>query len=75
MANISLRPPMQDDDAIETLASAIQELPLDQVCDNCNGDGGRKGGDRDWTPCRRCNGTGYMLTELGEKIIEFVRRH
>jgi hypothetical protein len=53
----------------------IADLELDVVCENCHGAGGWRAENRGWTPCARCNGSGYELTELGEKLIDFVRRH
>lgn len=48
----------------------MQELELEEVCFHCNGSG-----KADY--CRNCNycdGTGYVLTVLGERIMALIKK-
>ena len=47
-----------------------KEIFLDRECWAC--DGGRR---REDGICGRCNGRHYVLTEIGEAIMELVKRH
>jgi hypothetical protein len=47
--------------------AALETLPeLETVCTRCRGK---------WPDCHYCGGTGYTLTEFGEKVLSFVLRH
>lgn len=54
---------------------------LDVRCDFCRGDGMI---ETEWEPdgeprvairCGECEGTGYVITDAGEDLIAFLRRH
>lgn len=50
----------------------LQQLPtLETLCKNCNGDGdviSYRGRER----CDKCNGAGYIPTEIGTKILDLM---
>jgi RecJ-like exonuclease len=49
------------------------ELPeLETVCRKCGGQG--RGGVGVTEACGLCDGSGYELTEFGEKVLSLVRR-
>jgi len=45
--------------------------PLEIKCEKCEGVGYLK----DYSQCYECNETGYIVTEFGEHVIEFLQRH
>jgi hypothetical protein len=48
---------------------------LERQCDICDGEGGWKDGrNGKRSECADCEGTGFVLTELGEQIYSFMRR-
>lgn len=49
---------------------------MDRDCEDCRGLGYRYagGGDKKYS-CIECDGKGKILTEAGEELIEFIRRH
>lgn len=59
----------------EVLAALGISLDLEVICSICNGspnssdDYGRK------YKCQSCDGSGYMTTELGEKVLSLMRHH
>lgn len=64
----------------------IRGIALDEQCRDCDGHGLRGtytvvNGRRiyDFTPdgnmCRTCDGRGYVLTDEGETLVAFIRRH
>jgi len=42
------------------------DLELEQYCYRCT--------SRNQDKCSYCNGTGYITTEFGEKVLEFIKR-
>jgi hypothetical protein len=47
--------------------ATLKSLPeLDTVCTRCRGK---------WPDCYYCGGTGYTVTEFGEKVLAFILRH
>jgi hypothetical protein len=53
---------------------------LDKQCDDCSG--GKRYYNvvkREYVEegfkCNECNGTGYILTDLGKEFVEFLKRH
>ena len=56
------------DNKLERLREFIASL--DKPCDECLGIGYDSGHS-----CRQCRGSGYMLTDAGELVMEFVNRH
>jgi len=53
----------------ERLKIAEGGIWLDKPCDLCYGQPVRS------EKCKKCNGTGFYLTESGEKVMEFLKRH
>ena len=51
------------------------EVSLDHVCWDCQGDGYEEITSSDKIPCETCSGKGYQLTAAGRSIIDRVRRH
>ena len=53
--------------------TAVEKLPeLETVCTKCVGSGvGRGVGGR----CVLCNGSGYELTEFGERVLHLMRHN
>jgi DnaJ-class molecular chaperone len=56
--------------------SKSDTIEFEVLCQFCNGTGG---GDptymeRTWH-CHRCNGTGYVRTDLGEKVYRLLQHH
>jgi DnaJ-class molecular chaperone len=52
------------------------KLELEEQCWNCGGDG------TDWdsetgktTPCRVCHGKGYTISQDGQAILDFIKKH
>jgi DnaJ-class molecular chaperone len=58
----------------------IPDFELEQMCGHCNGDG-KSDWDHTWerlpkaATCWQCNGKGYLVTEMGEKILDFLQKH
>lgn len=54
------------------------KLPdLEVTCPNCQGKGEVKNEDSDYRrtkTCYECEGYGFVVTEFGEKVLDFVRR-
>jgi DnaJ-class molecular chaperone len=51
--------------------TAMEKLPeLETKCPQCNGRG-RWGSDG---TCDLCDGTGYQLTDAGDKVLRLIRR-
>lgn len=50
------------------MAEHEDQLAIEKKCSVCDGTG------RDYGVCYTCKGTGYELTELGERVIVAVRR-
>jgi hypothetical protein len=51
------------------------DLPdLETRCDSCEGRGGEEERGR-WCPCPTCDGTGYIPTEAGKRILAIVRHN
>lgn len=50
---------------------------LETVCPVCNGDKGRHTGEEisGWAECWNCEGSGFIPTSLGVKILELVRHN
>lgn len=48
------------------------EIRLDGFCWNCKGAGKEPNED---SICSWCNGTGYQLTDVGQGIIDLIKRH
>jgi DnaJ-class molecular chaperone len=49
---------------------------LETLCENCRGKGGwREGQHGSWYSCGRCNGAGYVPTEIGERVITIMRHN
>ena len=46
------------------------EIELERECLMCYGRGVRWGGEQ----CATCDGLGYVPTELGDKLLEFLER-
>lgn len=46
------------------------EIEFERECYKCYG-AYRSGSE----PCTRCGGAGYIATELGEKLLEFLEHH
>ena len=44
-------------------------VALDRACDICGGTG------RTSIKCMECDGAGFILTDNGERLLEFLRRH
>ena len=45
---------------------------LEAKCDHCKGE--FREPDKPWEECRKCAGTGLMLTDAGQKVLALVRR-
>lgn len=43
---------------------------FERICSSCNGSRQDYYGK-----CFSCHGTGYILTEIGEKIVDVIKRH
>ena len=46
------------------------EFELEELCWNCFGKGTKQGQE-----CEFCNGIGYVPTNDGQKVLEFLKRH
>jgi hypothetical protein len=46
------------------------EFELEELCWNCFGKGTKQGQE-----CEFCNGNGYLPTDEGRKVLEFLKRH
>jgi len=44
---------------------------LDVICKSCNG----SGGEREDEPCEDCQGVGFIPTDTGQVILDFLARH
>ena len=49
------------------------DVVLETVCVWCDGEGTGSSRDGPDTPCDRCDGAGYEMTELGEKVFDLMR--
>jgi DnaJ-class molecular chaperone len=49
-------------------------IELETVCPSCKGKGGETE-RRQWYPCVRCEGAGYIPTEIGASILALVRHN
>ena len=47
---------------------------LEQTCWECHGEGKLPNGEKS-TPCPKCSGKGYVLTALGQTILDFVKKN
>lgn len=61
----------------ENRQSQIRDsLTLETLCEYCNGGGGESvEGSGRWCRCTMCNGSGYVLTEMGERVLSLVRHN
>lgn len=58
----------------KTKETALEKLPeLETVCKNCDGRGHSRAGA--WDKCIPCGGTGYILTPVGDQVLDFLRHH
>ena len=50
---------------------------LETICHVCNGDKGRHTGEEEsgWAECWYCEGSGFVPTPLGSRILELVRHN
>jgi DnaJ-class molecular chaperone len=46
-------------------------IVLEKKCETCDGSGREAGRIR----CETCNGRGYVVTDDGERVLTFLRRH
>lgn len=44
---------------------------LETKCRNCDG----RGHSDTYDKCRECGGTGWVVTDFGEAVLSFIRRH
>lgn len=58
------------EDLKEEKKTAAQLPDLEIVCAACGGRGARSRGQE---PCGLCDGSGYELTEFGEKVLSLTR--
>ena len=60
-----------------TIKILNNNVALDQSCWSC--DGGKQKPDLIFADengiCEQCNGTGYILTSVGESILKLIERH
>lgn len=52
------------------------EIPaLETLCEKCDGNGGRRHPPSGlWLECPKCDGTGKQITEVGERVLDFIWR-
>lgn len=50
---------------------------LECVCSVCNGNKGSHTGEEEsgWSDCYNCNGSGYVPTEAGKRILDLMRHN
>lgn len=55
----------------------FNEIKLEITCDICDGEGGylSEYPVSKWFRCNACNGSGYTLTDFGEKIYSLMRHN
>ena len=53
------------------------ELTLEAKCAACGGNGGKlwRGEEEGWRECAKCNGSGYVPTDIGARILKLVRHN
>lgn len=54
---------------------AGRRLTLDIVCLTCGGEGGSDDGAGEFALCDSCDGVGYLKTEVGQVLHDFIVRH
>jgi len=59
--------------ATETEVKSAMSL-LETPCDSCKGEGGWQLEGR-WVECRNCGGAGCFASELGQDVLDFIRRN
>lgn len=47
---------------------------FERPCPSCNGSGRWRGKDQ-WHTCQECDGMGMLPTDLGQRVLELVRRN
>jgi len=47
---------------------------FERPCPSCGGAGRWRGMDQ-WHPCQECDGLGMLPTDLGQRVLELVRRN
>ncbi len=59
------------------MSADIHALELEQNCPDCQGRRGEylRGEEEGWQACSRCNGSGFVPTELGTRVLNLIRHN
>lgn len=52
----------------------LLDSPYEVKCRVCNGDIVHNSYNKDYEKCYRCNGEGYILTDEGQLLLDFIKR-
>ncbi len=62
---------------MDNQTQVIDADELESSCETCLGKGGwwEEGRYRDWHRCGKCEGSGYLPTDLGKRILSLMRHN